>query len=192
MPLPSETSFLLLSKRSTRKEGIISPSKLPIRSGPHARDSSQIRAAEIRMADATTGLGGISNTGNDPHAAGISQPQVTPETEVHILEERVTHAAQKPSTPPQEMPAPPSAPQAKPVAPVPAPEASVVPPKVNPPPQAARFDSAAEDVGLVLQPRDKPAPKIPPTVQPPVSPNLGEPALGDDIAKILAEVKLPE
>ncbi len=158
------------------------------------------------MADETKDQGAISNSGTDPKTIGVPRPQET-EPEVQILEEHVTHAARKPT------PSLPIKPPTKPVVPT----STMVPPpaipKVNPevprptPAIPIRPDAIANDVGLVLQPKKVPGPKTPPTPSPlplkekPLSvadvekftpPSTGEPALGDDIAKILAAVKLPE
>src|SRR3989344_8499690 len=94
----SATSSRSSSKKSTRKEGIISPSRLLIRNGPHVRVSSRIQVAEITMADEAKGQGAISKPGAQPDSGVIpAQPQADPE--VQILEEHVTHAAQKPVQP---------------------------------------------------------------------------------------------
>ncbi len=99
------------------------------------------------------------------------------------------------------VPAPPS-PQ---VTPVPTPPAKV-PTPIPPRPTEIRQSTIAEDVGLVLQTPKVPGPKTPPAPAPltlkekPLSPaevqkftpSTEGPALGNDIAKILAAVKLPE
>src|SRR3989344_2128988 len=127
----SETSSLSLSKKSTRKEGIISLSKLLIRSGPHAKGSSQTRAVEMRMADEAKDLGVISNNGTNPKAASTPQAEdpASPDAsqggpEVRILEEHVTHVAPpKSASGATYAPASPilEKPQVKPVAPTPPP-----------------------------------------------------------------------
>ena len=108
----------------------------------------------------------------------------------------------------------------KPVAPTPLSVPSIPAPTVRAqmsPPPAKGFDSIAEEVGLVLPTKGKSAPKTPPVSTPapvlakqaltppmqkpvppaspepmPLQPSIGSPALGNDIANILAAVKLPE
>lgn len=142
-----------------------------------------VRGAASNGASEAKGPGGISKDGTQPNAAGAPLQSQTTEAEVHILEEHVTHAAQKPVQSP-------------------------APPVTNPPrPSGVRPDATTDDVGLVLQPKKAPGTKTPPAPSPlplnekPLSsaevkkftaPDSGEPALGDDIAKILAAVKLPE
>ena len=117
-------------------------------------------------------------------------------------------AATPPSVPtPLVPPAPPKIippPQPIPAPPTPAVTASAA---IPPRPVEPRPSSIAEDVGLVVQtpkvpgPKTPPMPSTPPPEEKPLSsvdvqkitqPNSGEPALGNDIAKILAAVKLPE
>ncbi len=109
--------------------------------------------------------GGISNDGTRPDTAGVPpQPQAAG-GDVRILEEHVTHAAQKSAPPPESAPvsvAPPAASVTTKNAPAPAPKSAV---PATPP----------------AAPAQKAAP-LPPA----------SPALGTDIAKILSSVKLPE
>ena len=169
------------------------------------------------MADEAKDPGAISNNGTQPDAAGAPPQPQTIEPEVRILEERVTHTAKKvaPVAPVS------SAPVTSPITPVeseiipqtprpapPLPVPSPTPPAATPArPPETRPSTIAEDVGLVRQPPKVPGPKTPPMpstppreekplssvdVQKITPPNSGEPALGNDIAKILAAVKLPE
>ncbi len=132
-----------------------------------------MQAAEISMADETKGPGGISNKG-DTDVPQTPQPQTAGEPEVHILEEHVTHAATRPPGPTQNAPASPPVPK------------SSVPPAVPPAPKTPpvqRPPLAPVSEGPRAQP-----PQAPGVISAPPQ----EGAMGDDIAKILADVKLPE
>ncbi len=177
------------------------------------------------MADEAKDQDAISKTGTTPNVAPTPQPQTT-EPEVHILEEHVTRAAQKPAVQSTGNPVPaaqavsdpigvpetkPAAPKAPTVSPSPTPTTPVPPPAIAAPSPTPRPvtqpDTVAEDVGLVRQTRNVPTPiappippsspvqerpTVPPSAQKIVASSQGEHALGNDIAKILAEVKLPE
>ncbi len=177
------------------------------------------------MADEAKDQDAISKTGTTPNVAPTPQPQTT-EPEVHILEEHVTRAAQKPAVQSTGNPVPaaqavsdpigvpetkPAAPKAPTVSPSPTPTTPVPPPAIAAPSPTPRPvtqpDTVAEDVGLVQQTRNVPTPiappippsspvqerpTVPPSAQKIVASSQGEHALGNDIAKILAEVKLPE
>ena len=136
-----------------------------------------VRGVASNGAREAKGPGGISNNGTTPGAEPTPKRTATPEPEVHILEERVTHVADKPVPAPaasapakQEVPAAPIKP---PVVPAPAP--------ITPAP-APTMDA--------LHGQSKPPVKQ----QAPVMPkeNLAGPSVGNDIAKILESVKLPE
>ncbi len=141
-----------------------------------------------------------SNTGAAPKAARApfqqdTSPITTPE--VHILEEHVVHAAKKPTTP---APAPASPPKTEPA---PAPLPPVVPPaaKAEPPkpaapvtaPKAVTPPVSAAPMPPALK-SEVPKPVVPSVSVPtrPLPQQEKTPALGDDIAKILKDVKLPE
>src|SRR3989344_4422451 len=192
-----------------RKEGIISPSRLLIRSGPHARGSSRTRVAEINMADEAKDPGAISKPGIQPGSTGApTQPQSEPE--VQILEEHVTRAAQKPVPPPAPPPPPVIksvvTPAPRPAAPVPPPPTTPSVPAPKPVPPAAPVKPAPAPVAPppppppAVEPPPAPKPVATPTPVPPAAAPARDaaplppasPALGTDIAKILSAVKLPE
>ena len=132
--------------------------------------------------------GGISKPGNQPGPTGApTQPQSEPE--VKILEEHVTHVAQKPVTP--------GASQGGPVRPAPASVAPTAPP---PPPVTTSVAPTAPAPAPVVEPTTAPKPVVPPVLVQPSATPAGEavpapaenPALSTDIAKILSSVKLLE
>ncbi len=141
------------------------------------------------MVDEMTDREEISNDSKKPATTGVSQQSQATQPEVKILEEHVTRVAQKPvlqdndkgiAPPVQNIPSPaielsakPTLPASPVVASVAQPVASKTPPL--PPPAPVQ---------------EKPLPR--PTEKKRALSDPSGPALGNDIARILAEVKLPE
>ena len=136
------------------------------------------RGAESNMVDPVRGTasngaseakdqGAISKPDSQPDSAGVPIRNPQAEPEVQILEEHVTHAAQKPASPQK---------------PAPAPVLPPTPPVANNAPASAPVPTAA--AASVPPP---PAPARDPAPLP-----QGNTALGTDIEKILSSVKLPE
>ena len=131
-----------------------------------------VRGDASNGADEAKDQGAISKPDTQPDSAGVpAQPQAEPE--VQILEEHVTHAAQKP------------------VHPVPTPVAPTAPPL---PPVIKSVVTPAPPPGPVVVSAPAPTPVVPPkpVLSPAVAVPPENPALSTDIAKILSSVKLPE
>lgn len=119
-------------------------------------------------------LGGISKGGTDPNAARTPPSSAVPEPEIHILEERVTRVAEKTAPTPET--STPTKPEVSAVS-IKPPVISTAAPTPAPTMEALRGDS-------------KPSIKQPLSAVP--KENLAGPGVGNDIAKILEAVKLPE